>query len=98
AGQFSKFMDRIGAPIRRAELAVRRLFNGELIEDVFWARECAFDAGKLAEVMGERVHRAGVHVRTSVTVKKMRATMDGLEADLGDGAVITKRAFLCGYS
>ncbi|MFL5331217.1 MAG: NAD(P)/FAD-dependent oxidoreductase [Gemmataceae bacterium] len=98
APQFQKCMERIGAPIRRAEPSIRRLFNSELIDDVFWTRECGFNAAKLADVMHERVRRAGAEIRTGLTVTRLRTLPSELEADLGESRVLARRVFLCGYA
>ena len=99
AGQFRKFMERIGAPIRRAEPVIRRLFNSELVEDVFWVRECAFDAQKLATVISDRVKQAGVAIKTGATANRVVSrSKDELEIEVADGHVIAKRVLVCGYS
>ncbi len=49
--QFEKFCHAIGAEIRLAEAAEARLFNPALIDQVYVAREYAFDATRLAERM-----------------------------------------------
>ncbi len=55
ASQFEVFMERVGAPLKEAPARVQRLFNPELIEKVWSAREVAFDAGKLREIMRSRL-------------------------------------------
>jgi glycine/D-amino acid oxidase-like deaminating enzyme len=100
AAQFRGCMERIGAPIRRADPAVRQLFNSDLVEDVFWAREYAFDSIKLQELMRERVIHAGVEVRTGANIERFHSRSDGgIEAELSGGpTIVTKRVFLCGYA
>ena len=50
AGQFERFMGRIGAPLAAAPASVSELFQSALIERVWTAREFAFDAVKLQEL------------------------------------------------
>ncbi len=99
AGQFRKCMERIGAPIRVADQRIRKLFNADLIEDVFWTKEFAFDAAMLAKIMRERATAAGVVMRANTIVRRLRAlTTGGIEADLGDGTIQADRVFVCGYA
>lgn len=62
ASQFRLFCERIGAPITTAPTAVRRMFNPDLIEDVFLVREYAFNADVLRERMTRELRRHGVEV------------------------------------
>lgn len=100
AAQFRGCMERIGAPIRRAEPAVRRLFDSDLIEEVFWAREFVFDAVKLKEIMCDRVAHAGVEVRTGANIERFHTRGDGgIEAELANGSmIIANRVFVCTYA
>jgi len=62
ASQFELFMERVGAPLKKAPDRIKRLFNPDLIEQVWAAREIAFDAGKLREIMKKRLSAAGITV------------------------------------
>jgi glycine/D-amino acid oxidase-like deaminating enzyme len=68
ARQFQRFMERIGAPIRRADDRVRKLFDPVLIEDVFVVEECAFDAAALKDIALRQLAESGVttHLETEV--------------------------------
>jgi glycine/D-amino acid oxidase-like deaminating enzyme len=65
APQFRSFCERIGAPLDVAPADVRRLFNRDLIEEVFLAQEWVFDAVKLKERVRSNLASAGVEVRLS---------------------------------
>ena len=49
AYQFKRFCGNIGAPIRQAQESIKRLFNSDLIEEVFIAQEYAFNATDLCD-------------------------------------------------
>ena len=50
--------------------AVRRLFNDDLIEEVFRVQEYAFDAVRLRDLLDAWLAEAGVEVRTRTEVEK----------------------------
>jgi glycine/D-amino acid oxidase-like deaminating enzyme len=62
ADQFELFMQRVGAPLKKAPPRIRKLFDPQLIENVWTAREIAFDAGKLRAIMRTRLDQAGIPV------------------------------------
>jgi glycine/D-amino acid oxidase-like deaminating enzyme len=57
--QFRLFMERIGAPIVRAQSAHAGLFDPRLVDMVFEVEECAFDAVVLRRLALERLDAAG---------------------------------------
>lgn len=71
ARQFSLFMERIKAPIRPAPAEIRRLFNRDLIEDVFLVTEYAFDAVKLKNLVEARMQKAGVEIWRQAEVNRL---------------------------
>jgi glycine/D-amino acid oxidase-like deaminating enzyme len=99
AGQFAEAMRRIGAPVEPAEAALTRLFDRDLIEDVFRVREYAFDATRLRDLMAARVRRAGVTIRVDSPVERVwplprggvRVRVAG--ADMATGLVLS-----CSYA
>jgi glycine/D-amino acid oxidase-like deaminating enzyme len=76
-GQFEQFCRQIGAPLRRAPVAVTRLFDEEMIEAVYAVSEYVFDADKLRALLLGRLHDAGVRIFIQTEAEKV---------DLGDGA------------
>ncbi len=71
AGQFEQFCRRIGAELKPAPLAVRRLFDEDFVEAVFWVREYAFDAVKLRARLRERLDASGIEVLTRYSAVKL---------------------------
>jgi glycine/D-amino acid oxidase-like deaminating enzyme len=104
AAQFRAFCERIGAPIRPAPAATKKLFDPDRIEDVFLTREVAFDALRLRALVRERLDDLGVEVRNGTEAESVHALADGrLETVLRgrDGARTTAegtRVFNCTYA
>jgi len=103
AQQFETFMARVGAPLRPAPDRVRRLFDAHLIEQVWVAREIAFDAGKLRTVMEQRLAEAGIPVLFSANADRVSDTGSGellLEWESGGvrNGIRTPWVFNCTYS
>ena len=102
ARQFRLFMERIGAPISRATAAEVKLFNPELIEDVFGVVEYAFDAVQLRAICEERLHRTGVEIRTRTRVESVHPAIGGLRvvctSDGGRTEVHARQVLNCAYS
>lgn len=69
--QFEAFCDRIGAPHAPAPPAVLELFNDSLIDAVWEVDEPAFDSRILRRILVGRAERAGVEVRTRVSVERL---------------------------
>lgn len=103
ANQFRILCETIGAPISAAPSRVRKMFDAQLVEDVFTVRECAFDSKKLKQRMVVEMGRVGVDVRLRNEALRVRRLPDGdLEVDCtgpqGDYQVVCKRVFNCTYS
>lgn len=73
ARQFRNFFELIGAPIEPAPAAVRKLFNTELIEEVFRVTEYAFDADRLREGLRQQLFDAGIDIGLRTEVHRVRA-------------------------
>lgn len=104
ARHFFLFCKRIGAEIEKAPAEARKLFNDNLIEDVFKVREYAFDSLKLRAIMRKKIEEAGVEVRFATEADAIAQTADGIKLTLTDVAtgnqsqVLTPRVFNCTYS
>lgn len=103
AGQFETFMARVGAPLKPAPSRVKRLFNPRLIEQVWVAREIAFDAGKLRETMRSRLKEAGIEIHFSTDALKGAALPNGkmqlnCQSPQGEKIFETPWVFNCTYS
>lgn len=95
AGQFAEAMRRIGAPVEPADAALVRLFDRDLVEDVFRVREYAFDAVRLRDVMAERVRQAGVTVRVNTPVERVAPLPGGAVRVRAAGAELAAGLVLC---
>ncbi len=99
AGQFAEAMRRIGAPVEPAGAGLVRLFDRDLVEDVFRVREYAFDSARLRDAMAERVRRAGVTVRLSTPVERVRPLSGGAVQVQAAGAELVAGLVLsCSYA
>jgi hypothetical protein len=101
AFQFNEMFKGIGAPIEQAPQKYQKLFNKELIEDVFLVQEFAFDAVILKEMMKQKLEDAGVMVayNTEVTRLKKEDSSTFIELDLNNGESLHgKFVFNCTYS
>lgn len=103
AGQFSNFCARIGAALRPAPPSARRLFNDELIEDVFLVEESVFDANLLREFLQVRLDATGVELRMEHEAETVHSIKDGAlsvrwRCGNRHGEASAARVFNCTYS
>jgi hypothetical protein len=103
AGQFAAFSARIQAPLRPATSAVRKLFDADLIENVYVVDECAFNANVLKSQLVDEARRAGAELLVETRVERVRDAGDGLlDVDLVAGEQPStrrcRRVFNCTYS
>jgi glycine/D-amino acid oxidase-like deaminating enzyme len=103
ARQFRNFFEHIQAPIERAPAAVRRLFNGDLIEEVFRVTEYAFDAVRLREWLRGRLRDTEVEVRLQTEAVYVRRYTGGrllLTAETPQGRIElpAREVFNCTYA
>ena len=103
SNQFEKFMERVGSPLKKAPKDVTNLFNPDLVETVFSAKEICFDARRLKDIVKEQLKTANVPVRLNTKAKKVKkiadehleVTCDGLN---GEETLTAKYVFNCTYS
>ena len=103
AAQYRLFMDRVGAPLSPAPERVCRLFNSDLIEEVFTTQEFAFDAAILRKMMRERVAARDIPVELGVLVNRVRPDSSGqlrveCRKDETDFELEANWVFNCTYS
>jgi L-2-hydroxyglutarate oxidase LhgO len=103
AHQFKLFCQRIEAPLEPANIEIKKLFNKNLIEEVFWTKEYAFDAVKLKKRVLEELEEFGVEVRFNSQVIKVKENSDSaievfFQSDGTDSKVTTRYVFNCTYS
>jgi hypothetical protein len=103
AAQFRLFCQRIGAPVRAVPKEIRKMFNPDLIEDVFEVEEYAFDTVRLKNLILRRLADADVEIALNTSAVSVRAGDDGalaLRLRNGDGELElrTDRLLTCSYS
>jgi len=104
ARQFEVFCRKIGAPIHPADESLKRLFNPQLIEDVFVAEEYTFDAIKLAKFVEQRLSESSVKtyfLTQAIAISKTDS--DNLAVTVADTSgneqiIQSKYVFNCTYS
>ncbi len=75
--QFKSFCQRIGAPLAPARPELERLFDTDLIAQVWEAEEWAFDAVRLGERLTQALEAQKVDVRTACEALRVERTTDG---------------------
>lgn len=104
ARHFHLFCKRIGADIEIAPEKVKKLFNDNLIEDVFTVREYAFDSLKLRKMVRKRLDETGVEYRFNTEAESLSHDDSGITLvthDLAAGqttSIHSKLVFNCTYS
>jgi glycine/D-amino acid oxidase-like deaminating enzyme len=105
AKQFERFCHEIGASIKPAEAGLKRLFEPQLIEDVFLVEEHAFNSTRLAEWAVKELQDAGVEVQYSTRALAIsrspadKSLIVAIQPKSGDASSITSRyVFNCTYS
>ena len=109
AAQFKVFCKRIGAPIEVAPSHVKSLFNPGLVEEVFLAKEYAFNADILKDLMIKKLKQSKIdillqHEVIKVNQKKISKSKQFLETELLDlktkkkFAIRSEYIFICAYS
>ncbi len=102
ATQFRNFFRRVGAPLGPVPAAVRRLFNDDLVEEVFLVQEYAFDAVRLRDLLRGWLAEAGVEVRLNTEVVRVRSVqgrllLEGREPE-GPAEWTAGEVFNCTYA
>ena len=102
APQFSTFCRRIGAELKPAPRRVKGLFDSRLIEDVFVAREYAFDAVKLRQRLRAALLAAGIELRLGCMAIRVKPHGDCLSVmcctATAEFSITARRVFNCTYS
>lgn len=101
AFQFKEMFKGIGAPVEKANVQYEKLFNKELIEEVFLVKEFAFDAVTLKEMMKCRLEDAGIEIRynTEVIHVEKQNSSEYIQLDIKNNESIqSKLVFNCTYS
>jgi hypothetical protein len=104
ARQFRRFCREIGASLEPVEAGLRQLFDPNLIEEVFLAREYVFDAIELARLAQKEMVDCGVEVAIETEASAVRRSDRGLlDVDLSSRSGSTtsvsgRYVFNCTYS
>jgi hypothetical protein len=103
AAQFKTFCQRINAPLEPAPKEIKRLFNRDLVEDVFLVQECAFDAVKLRNRLLANIMREEIQLKTNCSVVKISSspykTLEVLyDTERARTLITAKYVFNCTYS
>ncbi len=69
--QFRQFCERIQAPVRQAPESVQRLFDADLVEEVFEVEEYAFDSVRIKNRLLGEMAEAGVHCLLDAPVQRI---------------------------
>jgi glycine/D-amino acid oxidase-like deaminating enzyme len=103
AAQFRNFCERVDAPLKPAPPAVKRLFDPDLIEDVFAVEEPAFDAVKLKQHLWADLEAAGIEMRLGAEALRLESPSPGAvavtyRASEGEAEVTAAKVYNCCYS
>ena len=86
--QFVRFCNEIGAKIRPADIALKRLFEPRLIEDVYLVEEYAFNTSRLADWAIKELKDAGVEIHYSTRA------LDISRSQLGEFLIVSAQSKL----
>ena len=100
AYQFRKTFSSIGAPVKEASPAQKKLFNPRLIEEVFCVEEFAFDAVKLRTKLRAQLAAAQIPVWYNTQVERVNSdSTKTLTVELNDGRGLRAAKVLnCAYA
>jgi glycine/D-amino acid oxidase-like deaminating enzyme len=100
AYQYKKFCENVGLSLRPAPKPVARLFQQSLIEEVFCAEECAFDALRLRERLRSSLNQSGIEVACGIEAERVApAAASTLRVEAANGIEFAAgRVFNCAYS
>ncbi len=100
ASQFESFCKSVGAPVRPAPAAARRLFEHDLIEDVFEVQEVVFDAVLLRRRLERDLAESGVSPLLRTKVTRLGPSADGRLSVVTTATtpLIADQVFICTYS
>jgi len=97
--QFYEIYKKMGAPISKAPIGIKALFDDRLTEEVFKVKEFAFDAKILKEIILEKFDESGCELRLQAKVAKVEDKGDSIDVVMEDGEILNaKFVFNCTYS
>jgi glycine/D-amino acid oxidase-like deaminating enzyme len=104
ARQFKTFCQRVNIPVIPAPPAIKKIFNSNLIEEVFEAKEYVFDAVKLKDKMLVALEKYHISIKfdTEVTKVVKSNSIDKINVvfntKFGEACITAKYIFNCTYS
>lgn len=102
ARQFRTFMEQVGAPIAPVPSRYRKLFDPDLIEEVFQVVEYAFDAVRLKEASRRRLEESCAEYRLNTNVLRLASSSDGIHVIAENQGelfeIAAEEVFNCTYS
>jgi glycine/D-amino acid oxidase-like deaminating enzyme len=99
ASQFYKIFKNIGSYIDTAAQKFKKLFNHDLIEEVFTVHEVAFDHSILKKNLKTKLEDLKVEILYNTVVEKVETLGDDVKVILEDGKTLrAKKCFNCTYS
>ena len=100
AYQFRQTFSSIGAPVKEASPAQKKLFNPRLIEEVFSVEEYAFDAIKLRAQLRDKLAEAQIPVWHNLQVERVSSEpTENLTVEFSDGRTLRATKVLnCAYA
>ena len=97
--QFFNIFNKLGAKIKNAPSIIKKLFNGDLIEDVYIVNEAIFDWTKLEKIMLEKLHLSNVELFFNTEIKSVKAFNKKLVVNTAsECGYKANRVFSCLYS
>jgi glycine/D-amino acid oxidase-like deaminating enzyme len=103
ARQFRNFFAHIQAPLTPAPAAIHRLFNSDLIEEVFRVTEYAFDADRLRDGLRQQLLDANIDIQLQTEAIRVQGRPGGrllltAQAPQGQSELLTREVFNCTYA
>ena len=101
SSQFVKFCAQVGSSIRPAPEKIKKLFNRNLIDEIYEVDEVVFDADALREVVKKKLRSSGVKMFLGTSVRRVRRD-DKKNAVVcftgGHKKIFAKEVYNCAYS
>lgn len=101
AHQFKKTFENLGIPIKVASSKYRKLFNLEMIEEIFLVQELVFDVMKLREIIRLRLNKEGVTFYCGIECRRIeQAENNQIRVFISneDVPLLANKVYNCTYS
>lgn len=101
ARRFYEMFRQMHAQISIAAPEYQRMFNKDLVEEIFLVKEMAFDVTVLRKILREKLEKAGVRILLQSEVRRIEPCPDGRLAvvmENGGLGLVAEFVFNCAYS